>query len=101
LTIPPQPFITHAPIENDTVIVGLTGLFKRPASIRWREDDTYHDADIRVYSNNAPLLAGPVAALLFPFLMLLTPSRLGSRQRWWWLIVSMALAAMNVWLYWW
>jgi len=87
--------------ENDTVVVGLTGLFRRPASIRWREDDTYHDTDVRVFSNNAPLLAGPVASLLFPFLMLLTPSRLGNRQRWLWLIVSIAIAAMNVWLYWW
>ena len=87
--------------ENDTVTLGLTGLFRRPASIRWREEDTYHDADIRVFHNNAPLIAGPIAALLFPFLMLLTPSRLNNRQRWLWLIVSIAIAATNAWLYWW
>jgi hypothetical protein len=86
---------------NDTVIVGLTGLFKRPASIQWRKDDADHNTDLRIYSVNALLLAGPVASLLFPFLMLLTPSRLGNRQRWLWLIISIAIAGMNVWLYWW
>lgn len=72
-------------------------LLPKHGAVPLKENDTV----IRVFSNNAPLLAGPVASLLFPFLMLLSPSRLGNGQRWWWLIVSIALAAMNVWLYWW
>jgi hypothetical protein len=87
--------------ENDSVVIGLTGLFRRPASITWHKEETNNKADLRVLNNAAPLVAGPIASMLFPFLMLLTPSRLNNRQRGFWLIVSIAITAMNVWFYWW
>ena len=87
--------------EKDSVVVGLTGLFGRPASITWRDEETNNKADLRVLNNNAALVAGPISSMLFPFLILLTPSRLNNKQRGFWLIVSIALTAMNVWFYWW
>jgi len=87
--------------ENDSVVVGLTGLFRRPASITWHDGETNNKADLRVLNNSAALVAGPIASMLFPFLILLTPSRLNNKQRGFWLIVSIALTAMNVWFYWW
>jgi|GEM_PF-1807499 len=87
--------------ENDSVVIGLTGLFGRPASITWHNEATNNTADLRVLNNGAPLVAGPIASMLFPFLMLLTPSRLNNKQRWIWLIISIAITAMNVWFYWW
>jgi hypothetical protein len=87
--------------ENDSVVVGLTGLFRRPSSITWHNEETNNKADLRILNNAAALVAGPIASMLFPFLMLLTPSRLGNKQRWFWLIASIAITAMNVWFYWW
>jgi hypothetical protein len=87
--------------ENDSVVVGLTGLFRRPSSITWHKEETNNKADLRVLNNGAALVAGPIASMLFPFLMLLTPSRLNNKQRWFWLIASIAITAMNVWFYWW
>jgi hypothetical protein len=88
-------------VENDSVVVGLTGLFRRPASITWHKEETNNKTDLRVLNNGAALVAGPIASMLFPFLMLLTPSRLNNKQRWFWLIASIAITAMNVWFYWW
>lgn len=87
--------------ENDSVVVGLTRLFRRPASITWHDEETNNKADLRILNNGAALVAGPIASMLFPFLILLTPSRLNNKQRGFWLIVSIALTAMNVWFYWW
>ena len=87
--------------ENDSVVVGLTTLFRRPASLTWHKEETNNKADLRVLNNGGALVAGPIASMLFPFLMLLTPSRLNNKQRWFWLIVSIAITAMNVWFYWW
>jgi hypothetical protein len=87
--------------ENDSVVIGFTGLFRRPASITWHNGETNNKADLRVLNNSAALVAGPIASMLFPFLILLTPSRLNNKQRWFWLIVSLAITAMNVWFYWW
>lgn len=87
--------------ENDSVVVGLTRLFRRPASITWHDAETNNKADLRILNNAAALVAGPIASMLFPFLVLLTPSRMSNKQRGFWLIVSLAITAMNVWFYWW
>jgi len=87
--------------ENDSVVIGLTRLFKRPASITWHNEETNNKADLRILNNSGALVAGPIASMLFPFLVLLTPSRVSNKQRGFWLIVSIAITAMNVWFYWW
>ena len=66
--------------ENDSISIGLTRLFGRPATVGWCEDAGCYKVDIRMVSNNYLVLAPLCITTLLALIIACFPSL---RSQWW------------------
>ena len=87
--------------EGDSITVGVTGLFRRPGSVSWCEQQLCYKTDIRMFTHSYIIMISLWASFGFALFILFFPNLLNNNRRERWLAVAAAFAAMNMVFYWW
>ena len=82
--------------EDDSITVGLTRLFRRPAIVKWFEGDGCYTVDIRMFSGSYIVLASICATSLFALALLFFPSLLSIPRQERYLGIGIAFSAVTL-----